>query len=98
MNKRIECLVSGRVQMVMYRDFSQRKGTDLGLKGTVQNIKGGKVIVIAEGDVDKLKVFLELLHKGPIFAKVVDIDVKWSDARNEFKGFSIVYRNLLDRI
>ena len=49
MNERLEVVVAGRVQLVMYRDFAWRKAHGLGLKGEVQNLKDGTVRVVAEG-------------------------------------------------
>ena len=41
--------VYGRVQLVMYRDFTQRKAKKLGLTGYVINQKDKTVKVVAEG-------------------------------------------------
>ena len=49
MNERLEAIVSGRVQMVMYRDFTARFARRLGLVGEVKNLSDGTVRVIAEG-------------------------------------------------
>ena len=70
MIKRLECYVFGRVQMVMFRDFACRKAKGLKLTGAVKNLKGGEVYVIAEGEEEKLRLFLAKLEKGPIFARV----------------------------
>ena len=45
--ERIEAIVSGRVQMVMFRDFAQRKALGLRLCGEVMNLPDGTVRVIA---------------------------------------------------
>ena len=43
MQERLEVIVSGRVQMVMFRDFVQRKASSLKLVGEVQNLPDGTV-------------------------------------------------------
>jgi acylphosphatase len=91
MNKRLECVVSGRVQMVMYRDFVKRNARSLGLSGAVQNNKDGTVYVLAEGSEEKLQQLLTLLHKGSVFSRVDSVKEKWREPSNMFKGFEIVY-------
>ncbi|PIT96662.1 acylphosphatase [Candidatus Campbellbacteria bacterium CG10_big_fil_rev_8_21_14_0_10_35_52] len=91
MQKEIECIIKGRVQMVMYRDFVRRKAKSLGLSGMVKNFEDGSVRVIAQGDEDKLKKFLEFLKIGPIFAKVAYVDTKWTEAKEIYKNFKIIY-------
>ena len=59
MQKEIEVIIRGRVQMVMFRDFTKRKAGSLGLTGTVKNLKDGSVCVVAQGDEDKLNKFIE---------------------------------------
>jgi len=91
MPKRLECLIFGRVQLVMFRDFAQRKARSLGLVGTVKNLPGGSVLAIAEGEEEKLNQWLEHLKKGPIIAEVERVETKWPEATGEFKDFKIIY-------
>lgn len=77
--------------MVMFRDFAQRKARNLGLVGTVQNTKDGSVAVVAEGEEETLKKFVVLLHKGSIFAKVGNVEIKWMETTKEFHDFRIVF-------
>ncbi len=91
MQKRLECRVSGRVQLVMFRDFTQRKAFGLGLVGTVKNNPDGSVSVVAEGDEEALKKFLVLVHKGSILSRVDDVSEKWSESLGEYKNFAILY-------
>jgi acylphosphatase len=68
MNERIEAIVYGRVQMVMYRDFTERKASGLQLTGEVQNLKDGTVKVIAEGTHEQLEKLIQKLHKGSVLS------------------------------
>lgn len=91
MQKRLECEVSGRVQMVMFRDFVTRKAKGLGLFGSVKNNKDGTVSVVAEGEEAKLRELLMLIKKGPILARVDSFEVKWVEPLGGYKNFAILY-------
>ena len=92
MQKRLECKVRGRVQMVMYRDFTMRKARKLGLVGTVKNNIDGTVSVVAEGEEESLHEFIPLLMKGSLLARVDAVSVIWKDATNKFTQFVIAYK------
>jgi acylphosphatase len=91
MVKRLECEISGRVQLVMFRDFARRKARAWGLAGTVENLSNGNVYVVAEGDEKALALFLEDLKKGPLFARVTNVREKWLEPTKEFKDFKIIF-------
>lgn len=91
MNERLEAIVSGRVQMVMYRDFAQRKARGLRLSGELQNLKDGTVRVLAEGPRAALEKYLHKLHGGPLLARVEHVDPVWKEAEDGYKGFEIIY-------
>lgn len=88
--KEIECVVSGKVTGVMYRDFVQRKARAMWLTGTVENTKG-KVKIVVQGPEEKLQKFMMHLHKGPFGARVRDVSVSWSEPVESYKDFVIVY-------
>lgn len=90
-NERIECRITGRVQMVLYRDFAQRKARKLGLLGFVRNNDDESVTVVAEGEHEKLETFIALLRKGSVLSHVDNVEVEWKSATREFKYFGIVY-------
>jgi acylphosphatase len=91
MQKRVECKITGRVQMVMYRDFAQRKARKLGIAGTVQNMPDGSVALVAEGEEAALKKFVELLHEGSIFAKVEEVETRWTETMGDLRDFRIIF-------
>ena len=91
MTKRLLVEVSGRVQLVMYRDFARRRALIRNVFGTVQNLENGNVSIIAEGEEENLNLFLSDLKNGPIFAKVTNVDTKWLPSTGEFKEFSIIF-------
>ena len=89
--KQIECLITGRVQLVMFRDFAQRKARKLGLAGTVENFQDGSVKVIAQGAEKNLIKYIHYLNKGPILAKVKDVSVRWREIKESFEDFKIIF-------
>jgi len=91
MQERLEAIVSGRVQMVMYRDFAQRKARGLKLTGEVQNLRDGTVRVAAEGTRETLERYLTKLHGGPLLARVEAVAPTWTTATGSYRSFEIVY-------
>ncbi len=89
--ERLTTLVSGRVQMVMYRDFACRNARAAGLVGTVQNLPDGSVEVIAEGERAKLDAFALKLWKGSLLSRVSMVAPRFTSATGEFQKFRIIY-------
>ena len=89
--KEIYCRVRGRVQMVMFRDFVQRKAKSLGLVGYVHNQGDGTVEVLAQGDAEDLKEFIAYLQKGSFLARVDGVEVEWRKPEKEYGSFEIVF-------
>ncbi len=91
MNKRLEAIVEGRVQKVLFRDFVRRHANKLSLCGVVKNMEDGTVFVCAEGNEENLSVLLSHLWKGPVFAKVKNVRERWDEHSGAFKRFDIIY-------
>jgi acylphosphatase len=88
-NKRMMVVLGGRVQGVGFRSFAHYKAFMLSIKGYVANRWDGKLEVIAEGPLDKLEEFLKELKRGPVSARVQEVDVKFESPTGEFSDFSI---------
>jgi acylphosphatase len=88
---RVHALVSGRVQGVAFRFFTEKWALSFGLTGWVRNLFDGRVEVVAEGGRDELYRFLELLREGPLHAHVEDVTVDWQDYSGEFTDFRVVF-------
>ena len=88
--KRVEILARGDVQRVGYRDVVQRIGRNLGISGTVQNQEPYDVRIVAEGEEEALKEFVEALRieDGPILVR--ELEVRWLEATGEFPYFKII--------
>ena len=89
--KGLHAFVSGRVQGVGYRAFTRDIANKLGLKGFVRNLPDGRVEVYAEGEEEALNKLLSKLWEGPFFAKVTDIDYKFTEPRGDYESFTILY-------
>ncbi len=84
-------LISGKVQGVGFRNFTQRNAKQLGVNGYAKNLPNGKVEVVAEGDKAQLDALVDLLKKGPRFARVDALDVDARPFTGEYKTFGIRY-------
>lgn len=91
MNKQIECVITGRVQLVMFRDFVRRKAGKIGIAGTVENLSDGSVKVVAQGSGENLLKFISYLKNGPMLAKVENVSVEWTEVEENFKDFRIIF-------
>lgn len=84
-------LISGKVQGVGFRAFTQRTATELGVRGYAKNLPNGKVEVVAEGDKGTLDGLLMALHRGPSAAKVSDVKIEERPFSGTYKAFEIKY-------
>jgi acylphosphatase len=88
---RVHIIVSGRVQGVCFRDFTQQKAESLELTGWVKNILNNRVEIIVEGEKRQLLRFVEHVKIGPEGADVKECTLNWDNYVGEFSGFKIVY-------
>ncbi len=91
MNSAFVATVSGRVHMVMYRDFTQHSARALGIVGEVKNMPDGTVHVVAEGERGKLEKLIEKLKQGPFLSRVDGVMVQWTEPTGQYTGFPIAY-------
>lgn len=73
-------IISGRVQGVSYRYFTQQTATELELTGWVRNLPDGTVEVQVAGDSEVIERFRSRLLEGPRFARVDDVAEEPLDA------------------
>jgi len=90
-NARAHLIISGRVQGVFYRAFTEDVAHSLGLKGWVKNRGDGNVEAIFEGKKEDIESAIRSCYKGPPAARVNNIDVKWEIFKGEFDAFSVQY-------
>ena len=83
-------IISGRVQMVMFRDFVTRKAHKVGVSGFVRNLPNGTVEVVAQGEKEKLERLIEYLHKGSMLSHVDNVAVEWRTPQKTFDAFELI--------
>ena len=87
--KRLYARVSGRVQGVGFRYYTERQARRLGLTGWVRNLPDGGVELVAEGEESTLQQMLEWCGEGPPSAAVSAVQASWADGLGEFSDFRI---------
>ena len=84
--------VSGSVQGVGYRFFTQLVAARLGMRGYVKNLFDGRVEVYAMGTDDQLRQMRSDLKRGPRGASVEEVAEDAAEMLPEYaKDFSIEY-------
>lgn len=90
MLSRAHVVISGRVQGVCYRAFTQHQAVTLGLSGWVKNMPEGCVEAVFEGRRETIEQAILACKSGPPGARVNDIDIAWKSPLEE-QGFEIRY-------
>lgn len=75
-SRAVKITVHGVVQGVFYRKTLADLALQLGIVGSIQNQKGGTVLVIAQGDELPLTNFINYCKQGNNMSKVDAIDVE----------------------
>ena len=88
-HERVSARITGRVQGVGFRNFTQTKARRLGVTGWVRNEPDGSVRLEAEGPHEKLSELVEAVHEGPRLASVEEVDTEWTDASDDFEVFKV---------
>ena len=84
--------VSGVVQGVSFRYFTQKTARDLGLSGWVRNRPDGDVELEAAGERGLIEELIKALRVGPPAAHVRDVQVSWQDKNeNGYEGFQVAF-------
>jgi acylphosphatase len=86
---RADLLISGRVQGVFYRASAQQEAMRLGLCGEIRNLPDGRVEAIVEGAKERIEEFIDWCRRGPPFAEVEAVGVRWSAASGTFRTFMV---------
>jgi len=84
-------IVSGHVQGVSFRYYTEQRARALGLDGWVRNLPDGSVEIVAEGETSQLIELARWARKGPPAARVADARVEFLPAVNDVHGFRIAY-------
>ena len=74
--KAVQARVSGRVQGVSFRWYTQERARELGVTGWVRNEPDGSVLVHAEGEDAAVEALVSWCRTGPSMAQVTDVAVR----------------------
>lgn len=83
-------LISGRVQGVWFRAYTQQQARRLGIRGWVRNLRDGRVEALATGEAGKLARFEALLREGPEHARVDTVQVSELEVADLPESFAIL--------
>lgn len=82
-------ILSGLVQGVGFRFFTQRAAARHQVRGYVKNLADGRVEAFAEGDEKSVENFKNDLIAGPTFSKVEHIEETVLEPGNFYSAFRI---------
>lgn len=82
-------LVSGKVQGVWFRKYTADKANELGIKGTVQNLPSGQVLIHAVGSTALVDALEKWCWQGSPESEVRDVVSKEIEAR-PYSSFNII--------
>ncbi|UPA19253.1 acylphosphatase (plasmid) [Borrelia puertoricensis] len=87
-------LISGKVQGVGFRFFTEQIATKIAIKGFVKNLDDGKVEIVAFFEnKEQIELFENTLKKGNGYSKIENIEKKILDEKYpfDFKNFCSYY-------
>ena len=72
-SKQVRAVISGKVQGVWYRAWTQEQANSLGLQGWVRNCADGTVEAVFVGPAQKVDEMLKRCEGGPPMARVENV-------------------------
>ena len=82
-------LISGEVQGVGFRYFTQRSAAKHQVRGYVRNLPDGRVEAWVQGSENAVAAFTDDVAAGPRFSNVTDIEELVVEPTNEYSTFRI---------
>ncbi len=86
----MQVLYSGQVQGVGFRYSVKSVANGFDVTGTVRNLPGGGVELIAEGVREELEAFRQAIRESGLDHFIRNEEVSWHGAGSGFCGFEIV--------
>jgi acylphosphatase len=80
--------ITGRVQGVFFRAWTQEQADGLGVTGWVRNCPDGRVDAHIEGEQAAVEAMIEHLRRGPPTARVENVKL-WDVEPCDFEGFEV---------
>jgi len=89
--KRVRAIVTGQVQGVYFRTYTQDEAQKLGLAGWVRNLPDGSVEATIEGEADKVDKLVAWLSTGSPLAEIKGVETFDEEPLHEQSAFNIRY-------
>ena len=86
----MQVFYSGAVQGVGFRYTVKSVATGFDVTGTVRNLPGGGVELLAEGCREELEAFRQAIRESGLDHFIRDEDITWAEPKGDFRGFEIV--------
>ena len=87
---RAHVLISGRVQGVCFRMYTEEEARKRDLTGWVRNLPSGQVEAVFEGPKKIIEEMIAWCRQGPPAAHVTKIEVSWETWHGDFPDFRTV--------
>jgi acylphosphatase len=87
--KRVQLVISGRVQGVAFRANCQRQATALGVTGWVRNLWDGSVEALFEGPDVAVDAMIQWCRRGPSSAVVTGVEMTEPEPGAPHRSFYI---------
>jgi acylphosphatase len=87
--KRVHLMISGKVQGVNFRYYTNIKAENLGLKGWVRNTGDERVEILVEGEEKGVDEFVAWCHRGPSLARVENVVVEEEVYKGDLGDFQV---------
>ncbi len=84
-------IVTGQVQGVGFRWFTERQARRIGVVGWVRNLRDGSVEIWAEGSERNLEALKETVSRGPSGSYVRSVESRPARATGRYYDFSITF-------
>ncbi len=85
---RAHVFISGRVQGVFFRKYTQEQAQKLKIKGWVKNLADGRVEAVFEGERQRVEAMLNWCYQGSPLSQVKEVKVR-KEPEQKIKEFEI---------
>ena len=90
MKKEAQIVISGRIQGVRFRQYIYDHAVESGLKGNVENMTDGNVIVTVQGEKANIDKLLSYILKAPFPIDISGFKYDIKNIEKEYESFEIV--------
>jgi len=87
----LRILLSGRVQGVGFRYFTEDRAFEHNIKGYVRNTRDNKVEVVCQGLKKDLDKFISEIKRGPAFSHVTGFNIQKINDFTVYNSFKIEF-------